>query len=398
MKRKFIEILGILASFMLFFAGCSADSSGGNNGITVAVKSVTLNKETLSLKEGSNETLIATVNPDDASNKTVTWDSSDTGVATVDGNGKVVAIKKGTTTITVTAKANTKKTATCIVTVTESTSPTTYECQNCHNSYDTQEKADNCSKQAGCPKYEAPVQTYTVTFDLNGGSGTAPESITKTSGTAITLPTTSSTKTGYKFNGWAETNNATSGTTGTYTVSKNVTLYAVWIAENAKTYKVSFMNGTTVISSSNVPENTSVTKPTDPTKDGDYKFDGWYSDAALTTAFDFSSKIAAETKIYAKFTLNTYPTKVPVVLPTPSETASTPEITYETSGATVTFKTTATGTLTWKVMKGLSYVPTGTANDSEKSFTVDCSKLDAGTYTVHLTAGSETNTKTFTIN
>ena len=80
----------------------------------VAVTSITLNKTALSLTEGESETLTATVKPDDATDKTVTWSTSDTAIATVDQNGKVTAVKEGTATIT--AKAG-EKTATCKVTV-----------------------------------------------------------------------------------------------------------------------------------------------------------------------------------------------------------------------------------------------------------------------------------------
>ena len=86
------------------------------------VTSVTLDKTTASLKAGESVTLTATVNPDDATDKTVTWTSSDQTVATV-SNGVVTAKKVGTATIT--AKAG-DKTATCQVTVvaTEVTSVT----------------------------------------------------------------------------------------------------------------------------------------------------------------------------------------------------------------------------------------------------------------------------------
>ena len=80
----------------------------------IAVTSVTLDKTSLSLTEGDSATLTATVKPDNATNKTVTWSSSNTAVATVDANGKVTAVKEGSATIT--AKAG-DKSATCTVTV-----------------------------------------------------------------------------------------------------------------------------------------------------------------------------------------------------------------------------------------------------------------------------------------
>ena len=82
----------------------------------VAVTSVELDKTELALTEGESETLTATVKPDNATNKTVTWSSSDSAVATVE-NGKVTALKEGSAVIT--AKAG-EKTATCKVTVTKS--------------------------------------------------------------------------------------------------------------------------------------------------------------------------------------------------------------------------------------------------------------------------------------
>jgi uncharacterized protein YjdB len=81
----------------------------------IAVSSVELNKNSLDLKKGESETLIATVKPDDATDKTVTWSSSDVSIATVDQSGKVTAKKTGKATIT--AKAG-DKSSTCTVTVT----------------------------------------------------------------------------------------------------------------------------------------------------------------------------------------------------------------------------------------------------------------------------------------
>jgi uncharacterized protein YjdB len=80
----------------------------------IPVSSVELDKTTLSLTEGETYTLKATVKPDDAADKTPTWTSSNTAVATVSSEGVVTAVKAGTATIT--AKCG-EKTATCTVTV-----------------------------------------------------------------------------------------------------------------------------------------------------------------------------------------------------------------------------------------------------------------------------------------
>ena len=86
------------------------------NAATVPVTGVKLDQTELSLYTGESKTLIATVQPSDATNKNVTWSSDKPEVATVE-NGKVTAKAAGTATITVTTEDG-KKTATCTVTVT----------------------------------------------------------------------------------------------------------------------------------------------------------------------------------------------------------------------------------------------------------------------------------------
>ncbi len=81
----------------------------------IAVASVTLDKTELNLTEGESAQLTATVNPSDATDKSLTWKSSDESVAIVSTNGEVKALKPGTATISV-SSAN-GKSATCTVTV-----------------------------------------------------------------------------------------------------------------------------------------------------------------------------------------------------------------------------------------------------------------------------------------
>jgi uncharacterized protein YjdB len=89
--------------------------------ITQPVSGVTLDKSTLTLTEGDNATLTATVSPEDASNKEVSWSTSDAGIVSLDQTGNVLtvkatAVKEGTAKITVTTKDG-GKTAECAVTV-----------------------------------------------------------------------------------------------------------------------------------------------------------------------------------------------------------------------------------------------------------------------------------------
>ena len=91
----------------------------------VDVTGVSLDKTAVTIPYGGTEplTLTANVDPDDAADKTVTWASSDTTVATVDKDGAVTPVKAGTAAITATATNGTAddttddKTATCTVTV-----------------------------------------------------------------------------------------------------------------------------------------------------------------------------------------------------------------------------------------------------------------------------------------
>ena len=80
------------------------------------VTGVSLDKTTLTLAVNDTGKLTATVTPDNATNKNVTWKSSNTSVATVSADGTVTAKNAGTATITVTT-ADGGKTATCTVTV-----------------------------------------------------------------------------------------------------------------------------------------------------------------------------------------------------------------------------------------------------------------------------------------
>lgn len=88
--------------------------------VAVPVTGVSLDKATMSLTAGSTGTLTATITPENATNKDLTWTSDKEEVATV-SDGVVSAVAAGTAHITVTT-ADGGKTATCVVTVTRRSS------------------------------------------------------------------------------------------------------------------------------------------------------------------------------------------------------------------------------------------------------------------------------------
>ena len=88
----------------------------------IHVTSVSLNETTLNLETGDRYTLIATVLPTDATDKSLSWSSSDDSIVSVTNKGKITAISAGEATITVTTKDG-GLTASCTVNVTQKVVP-----------------------------------------------------------------------------------------------------------------------------------------------------------------------------------------------------------------------------------------------------------------------------------
>lgn len=92
----------------------------GNNTVNIpatqiAPSAITLNQKDCTIVVGSNLELRATITPSDATNKTITWTSSDSKIATVSKSGAVHGVKAGK--VTITAKTSNNKQATCIIRV-----------------------------------------------------------------------------------------------------------------------------------------------------------------------------------------------------------------------------------------------------------------------------------------
>lgn len=107
--KTLVFVLSVISAFSV--VGCKDDEPP-----LVPVDNVSINKTAITLVEGASETLSATVTPSNATSKTVAWSSSRPDVATVDGDGKVTAVKAGSATVIV-ITTDGSKTAKCDVTV-----------------------------------------------------------------------------------------------------------------------------------------------------------------------------------------------------------------------------------------------------------------------------------------
>ena len=116
------EYLSALAVLALLFIGdsCNPENSDSGPEEIVHVTGVSLDRSNVTIKEGESVTLVATVKPDNAENKNVSWSSSDASVASVNNSGNVTGVKVGSATITATTEDG-GKTSSCVVSVEPST-------------------------------------------------------------------------------------------------------------------------------------------------------------------------------------------------------------------------------------------------------------------------------------
>lgn len=175
----------------------------------VSVQGVSIEPASLEMVLGEKKTLVAKVTPENASNPSVSWSSSDASIATVSQNGEVEALKTGAVTITVTT-ADGGKTATCAVTI--------------------------------------DASQYNITFETNGGSEIAPIVINK--GDKVTKPadpTKAAGLDGGLYEGEVDPDNGSVSFGGWYTDAEltkafdfntvptaDLTLYAKWNSDGPK--------------------------------------------------------------------------------------------------------------------------------------------------------------------
>ena len=166
---------------------------------------------------------------------------------------------------------------------------------NKHDDDKTEPEKTTVENNSGNDNTEVTPEKVTVTFDILGGNGTAePQTVEK--GTKITLPSGDGMKKdGYKFLGWSLTENGEIITECTATESE-VKLYAVWV--KVFTVKFDTDGGTGEFAPQTIEKGNTATEPEIRPSKGGFKFLGWY---AGDTKFDFSTPIAAEVALKAKY-------------------------------------------------------------------------------------------------
>ncbi|WP_309122498.1 InlB B-repeat-containing protein, partial [Paenibacillus sp.] len=160
------------------------------------------------------------------------------------------------------------------------------------------------------------VNEYTIDFDTDGGSTVESQQVPY-HGTASEPP--APTKTGHTFDGWYTDSGRTAAYDFATPVTGNVTLYAKWTVNE---YTIDFdTDGGSTVENQQVPYHGTAIEPATPIKSG-YTFDGWFSDSARTTAYQFHTPVTDNLKIYAKWSLRS-DTSSPPAAPV-DETPSTP--------------------------------------------------------------------------
>ena len=259
----------------------------------IAVETITLSKEAATLIEGETLSLTAIVSPDYATDKTVTWSSSDAKIAAVDGEGRITAVAPGVVTVTA---ASGECSATCEVTVIAASYVFTLLVEDEVFFKDTlvrntpmevvmESIVEPTREGYTFSGWEVPetmpandltlngtfiINKYLVTFQI-GDEVVASDSLEY--GASIVAPVAPA-KEGYTFTGWGEVaESVPAGDVvyeGAYVVNK---------------YLVTFQIGEDVIASDSLEYGAAIVAPEAPEKEG-YTFTGWGEVAESVPAGD----------------------------------------------------------------------------------------------------------------
>ena len=250
---------------------------------TVAITGNGVKDGKISVKKGENATVSAVITPSNATDKTVSWKSSDPSVAAIvdngDGTATITAKRGGEATITVTTtplsavKGDTAKTATIKVNVPASIVSIKASVADGKNVYTKGDAFD--------------ASTLTVTAQKDYGK----DSTLKASDYTVD-----------------PADGAVLGTVGVQQVKialKSDPTIATTVAITVKQryWKVSFdaQGGSDVASQSVADDGSHAAKPTDPTRTGGYEFAGWTTDKSGTQPYGFDQPVTGDLKLYAQW-------------------------------------------------------------------------------------------------
>lgn len=301
--------------------------------VTNPVSALKMNKTSANMTKGSYLQLSASVSPSDASNKGLTWTSSNKNILTVSSSGKVYAKGFGTATITAQAKDGSKvKAASRIFSgygISYVLNGGSNHKSNVSVYYNQAVKLYNPTRSGysfkgwySDSKYKTRVtsykkgtkgnkklyakwskNTYRITYKLNGGKNTKANPSTYSVTSSISLKNPS--RKGYSFKGWYSDSKYKNKVTNIKKRTGNLTLYAKWSAASYRiTYKLN--GGKNAKSNPSAFTINSTVALKNPSRKG-YSFKGWYSDSRYRTRVRTIKKGTTGNKtLYAKWSKNSY--------------------------------------------------------------------------------------------
>lgn len=229
--------------------------------------------------------------------------------------------------------------------------------------------SDNGDSATKAVKFDVTVPawpSYTVKYNANGGSPT-PSNQTKWKDQTLTLSSTTPTRTGYSFLGWATSSTATSATYsagGKYTANAAATLYAVW-KPNTYTITYNVNGGSGTIASQTKTYGKDLILRTETPTLPNHTFKGWATSKSATTAqYQAGGRytVNAHATLYAVWELAYKPPEIDKVVVERDSTYTTKkgEITEITTDAQAsfswnTFFAVSSITIKWKLASSTSY-------------------------------------------
>ena len=161
------------------------------------------------------------------------------------------------------------------------------------------------------------INTFTVTFNSNGGSGVTTQTIIE--GEKVTKPSPNPIKEKNTFGGWYKDNNAFNNEWNFTTdiVTSDITLNAKW---NVNTYTVTFnSNGGSGVTTQTIIEGEKATEPAEPTK-ADHSFEGWYTDNdSFIYRWDFANRnVTTNVTLFAKWENSGGDSKLHIIIKPPT--------------------------------------------------------------------------------